>query len=118
MLDTGAQNSVGNLRLKKLLIKRTADFEIKPIEMTDVLGRRTPAEYAIVGKMRFGTVQMGNAAIAFADAHPFRLFDLADKPSMLLGMEGLRSFDRISVDFPNRKIKFLLPSEDLPVPTG
>ena len=52
---------------------------------------------------------MGNAAIAFANAHPFKLFDLAGRPSMLLGMEGLRSFDRISVDFASRKIKFLLP---------
>jgi hypothetical protein len=80
--------------------------------MTDVLGRHTPAEYALVGRMRFGDVVMQNAAIAFADAHPFKLFDLAGKPSMLLGMEGLRSFDRISVDFANRKIKFLLPKQE------
>ncbi len=108
VVDTGAQNSVGNSRLKKLLIKRTAGIDIKAITMTDVLGRSTPAEYALVGKMRFGGVIMSNAAIAFADVHPFRLFNLVNKPSMLLGMEGLRGFQRISVDFTNRKIKFLL----------
>jgi predicted aspartyl protease len=112
VVDTGAQNSVGNTKLKRLMLKRTRAMEIKPIEMTDVLGRRTPAEYALVGRMRFGDVVMQNAAIAFADAHPFKLFDLANKPSMLLGMEGLRSFDRISVDFANRKIKFLLPKAE------
>ena len=109
VVDTGAQNSVGNLRLKSLLSKRSPRFKTTPISMTDVLGRTTPAEYALVGRMRFGGISMGNAAIAFADAHPFKLFDLAGKPSMLLGMEGLRSFDRISVDFASRKIKFLLP---------
>ncbi len=109
VLDTGAQNSVGNLRLKRLLIKRSADFNIKPIEMTDVLGKTTPAEYALVGRMRFGDVVMQNAAIAFADAHPFKLFALVNKPSMLLGMEGLRNFRKVSVDFTNRKIRFLLP---------
>jgi clan AA aspartic protease (TIGR02281 family) len=108
VVDTGAQNSVGNSKLKRLLIKRTAGMDIKAISMTDVLGRSTPAEYAIVGKMRFGGVVMSNAAIAFADVHPFRLFNLVNKPSMLLGMEGLRGFQRISVDFTNRKIKFLL----------
>ncbi len=109
VVDTGAQNSVGNSRLKKLLVKRTKGIEIKPIGMTDVLGRTMAAEYTIVGKMRFGGISMGNAAIAFADVHPFKLFGLMNKPSMLLGMEGLRSFERISVDFTNRKIKFLLP---------
>jgi hypothetical protein len=52
---------------------------------------------------------MGNAAIAFADAHPFKLFGLDKKPSMLLGMEGLRSFERVSVDFSTKKVTFLLP---------
>ena len=49
------------------------------------------------------------AAIAFADAHPFKLFGLDKKPSMLLGMEGLRSFERVSVDFSTKKVTFLLP---------
>jgi hypothetical protein len=53
---------------------------------------------------------LGNAALAFADAHPFKLFELEKKPSMLLGMESLRAFQRVSVDFASRKIKFLMPS--------
>lgn len=116
VLDTGAQNSVGNLRLKRLLLKRSSDFNIKQIEMTDVLGKVTPADYALVGRMRFGDVVMQNASIAFADAHPFKLFELVNKPSMLLGMEGLRSFKKVSVDFTNRKIRFLLPPRnDVPL---
>ena len=79
--------------------------------MVDVLGRTTNAEYTVVNKLRIGGVSMGNAAIAFADAHPFRLFGLLRKPSMLLGVDSLRSFRRVSVDFATRKVKFLLPEE-------
>lgn len=109
VVDTGAQNSIANSKLRALLVKRVPDTEIKPITMVDVLGRTTPAEYTIVTKLRIGGVSMGNAAIAFADAHPFKLFGLTRKPSMLLGVESLRSFRRVSVDFATRKVKFLLP---------
>jgi predicted aspartyl protease len=111
VVDTGAQNSVGNSRLKQLLVKRNPETPIKLMEMVDVIGRRTPAEYTIVSKVRIGGVTMHEAAIAFADAHPFKLFGLSKKPSMLLGMESLRSFRRVSVDFASRKVKFLLQKE-------
>ena len=111
VVDTGAQNSIANTRLRALLVKRVPETEIRSINMLDVLGRTTPAEYTVVSKLRIGGVSMGNAAIAFADAHPFRLFGLTRKPSMLLGVESLRSFRRVSVDFATRKVKFLLPEE-------
>jgi predicted aspartyl protease len=111
VVDTGAQNSIANSRLRALLVKRIPETEIRPINLVDVLGRNTPADYTIVSKLRIGGISMGNAAIAFADAHPFRLFGLSKKPSMLLGVESLRSFRRVSVDFVTRKVKFLLPEE-------
>lgn len=108
VVDTGAQNTVGNSRLKRTLSRNIDPGAMRPIEMVDVIGRRTPASYTIVDKIRIGGVAMGNAAVAFADAHPFRLFGLDKKPSMLLGMESLRSFRRVSVDFATRKVKFQL----------
>ena len=111
VVDTGAQNTVANSKLRALLIKRIPETEIRPINMVDVLGHNTPAEYTIVTRLRIGGVSMGNAAIAFADAHPFKLFGLTKKPSMLMGVESLRSFRRVSVDFSTRKVKFLLPED-------
>lgn len=110
IVDTGAQNSVGNSKLRKLMVERNPATEVKPVQMIDVLGKTTPADYTVVNRLRIGGVMLGNAALAFADAHPFKLFELQKKPSMLLGMESLRVFQRVSVDFSSRKIKFLMPS--------
>ena len=109
VVDTGSSNSIGNTKLRKLLVRRDKRTVIKPIEMVDVLGKRTPADYTVVDRLRIGGILMGGAAVAFADAHPFKIFDLTGKPSMLLGIDGLRSFRRVSVDFSSRKVKFLLP---------
>ncbi len=111
VVDTGAQNSVGNMRLRQLLLKRNPHTEVKTVEMIDVVGHSTLAEYTIVSNLRIGGIKLRNPAIAFVDAHPFKLFGLSKRPSMLLGMEGLRLFRRVSVDFANRKVKFLLPGE-------
>lgn len=112
VVDTGAENSVGNARLRRLMVRRNAKLVIKPISLLDVLGRTTSADYIVVDKMRVGNIAMANSGIAFAEVHPFKIFNLINKPAMLLGMEGLRSFRRVSVDFSNREIKFLLPREE------
>jgi predicted aspartyl protease len=52
VVDTGAQNSVGNSKLRRLMVKRNAGLAVKPVEMSDVLGKRTLADYIIVDNMR------------------------------------------------------------------
>ena len=61
VVDTGAQNSVGNLRLKRLMLARDPRTTTRPIEMIDVLGQRTPADYTIVNRLRIGGGLLGLA---------------------------------------------------------
>jgi predicted aspartyl protease len=114
IVDTGGQNSVGNTPLRRLMRKGSSPESFRQVELISVVGDRVPADYTIVGKMRIGGVKMGGAAIAFADVHPFRKFGLTRRPAMLLGMDGLRAFRRVSIDFANRRVKFLMPV----APTG
>ncbi len=111
VVDSGAQNSVGNSALRKLVTRGGRTLRTVPIMLVGVTGESTPADFTALKTVRIGGFTMNNAPIAFADAHPFKKFGLADKPAMLLGMDMLRYFDRVSVDFANRKIKFLLPQE-------
>jgi predicted aspartyl protease len=117
VLDTGAQNSVGNSALRKL-VARNRSAKIIPIELIGVTGDKTPADYTQIDLVRIGGIGITHAPTAFADAHPFTQFGLTRKPSMLLGMDILRKFDRISIDFAKRKIRFLLPkhAQGLPSP--
>ena len=86
---------------------------MREITLQSVTGAITPADYTHIEKMRVGGVAMHNTPVAFADAHPFKRFGLAKKPSMLLGMDMLRLFRRVSIDFANRRIRFLLPETQL-----
>ena len=47
--------------------------------------------------------------IAFADALPFKRFGLTDTPALMLGMDTLKLFRRVQIDFANREIRLTLP---------
>ena len=47
----------------------------------------------------------------FADAHTFDQLNLQSKPALLLGMNAIRAFKKVSIDFANRKFRVVLPEE-------
>jgi hypothetical protein len=56
--------------------------------------------------------------VAFADVTPFARFGLSHRPALLLGMDALRSFRRVDIDFPNRQVRFLMPRAEARARTG
>lgn len=110
VIDTGAQVSVGNYALRNML-RRSRDQTARPIELISVTGGKTLAEHTSLREVRLGSVVIKEMPIAFADAHAFRALGLTGKPALMLGMDALRLFDRVSVDFANRNVRFLLRDE-------
>ncbi|MEP6785642.1 MAG: retroviral-like aspartic protease family protein [Sphingomonadales bacterium] len=111
IIDSGAQSSVGNLALRRMLEKRRKVSEFYPTVLTDVTGTQMNADAARVASIRLGTFTLTNVGVVFADAHPFKRFELLKRPAMLLGMDTLRAFRRVSVDFAQKKVRFLLPDQ-------
>ncbi|MGC1302196.1 MAG: retroviral-like aspartic protease family protein [Caulobacteraceae bacterium] len=108
ILDSGAQNTIGNFALRDF-INRQPDRHGLPVQVISVSGRTTPAQFASVPRIKIGGFSLHNLPIAFADLHTFREFDLNDQPAMLLGMDVLRHFDLVAVDFGRKEVTFQLP---------
>lgn len=109
IIDTGAQTSIGNLALLKKLTARKRDLAMIPVTITSVTGGTLVAQYAHIKRIQVGGVDLNNIPVAFVDAEPFKRFGLANKPALLLGMDALRLFDRVSVDFANKQVRFVMP---------
>lgn len=107
IIDTGAQVSVGNGALRRKLFGRKSRRQSYPVSLISVTGGSTLADYTTLDTIRLGGLTINNMPVAFADAHPFRKLGLATRPALLLGMDALRLFDRVSVDFANRKVRFM-----------
>jgi predicted aspartyl protease len=111
VVDTGAQVSIGNMKLRKKLRRGGRVKRNGQVELVSVTGEKIMGEYTIVRTLEVGGIKLKNMPIVFADSHAFRRLGLDDKPALLLGMNALRSFDRVSIDFARRKLKVVLPEE-------
>ncbi|RHW18728.1 hypothetical protein D1610_00750 [Sphingomonas gilva] len=111
ILDTGSQASLGNEALRKRLFAKRPRRDARSLELRDVTGGTLTAIYTTTRSLRISDMQVNNLPIAFADAHVFAELDLADRPAMLLGMDALRLFDRVTIDFGKRRARFLRANE-------
>jgi predicted aspartyl protease len=109
IVDTGGQITVGNNALRRALARRRRLGAMAEVRVLSVTGGEFTAEYTLARRIRIGGANITNLPIAFADVHPFRQLELIDQPAILLGMDALRLFNRVSVDFANRRVRLLLP---------
>ncbi len=117
IIDTGSQVTVGNMALRRRLEARGRLGRIGVMDLIGVTGDRVAAEYAITRRLRLGGLHINDMPIAFADFQLFDYLGLKDRPAILLGMDALRLFQKVSIDFANRKVRLLPgPSSALPAP--
>ncbi|HVQ09572.1 MAG TPA: retroviral-like aspartic protease family protein [Allosphingosinicella sp.] len=108
VIDTGSEISVGNSRLRAALQRSGRLGVMAPIRMMSVTGGVVDAEYTIARRVRIGGIDIHDLPVAFHDAHPFQHLGLSNRPALLLGMDALQLFERVSVDFANRRVRVLL----------
>ncbi|WP_187107757.1 retroviral-like aspartic protease family protein [Sphingomonas xanthus] len=113
VVDTGSQISIANLAALKALRRRGGSTLPDPVAIETVTGEQTIAEVARLQGLRIGGLAINELAVAFADAHIFRELKLDRRPAILLGMNAIRAFDQVSIDFASRKIRFVLPESRL-----
>ncbi|WP_315760659.1 retroviral-like aspartic protease family protein [Sphingomonas sp. Y38-1Y] len=112
VLDTGTSVSVGNTALLRL-VEQKAKVGL-PIRIMSVTGGMIQADYRVVPRMSVGGVEVNTLPVAFADVPPFRRLKLDDKPALFLGMDAMKLFRQVRIDFPNREVRFLLPRGNRP----
>ncbi|PQM29347.1 hypothetical protein CVO77_11295 [Sphingopyxis lindanitolerans] len=111
IVDTGAQTSVGNPMLQKLVASRRANrLPFMASTLDSVTGETVPALRTAIKRITLNGLDVNNLPISFADSQAFRALGLQNRPALLLGMDGLALFDRVEIDFPNRRVVFDLPS--------
>jgi len=109
ILDTGTSVSMGNAALRRKVMRKPVRSQ--PVSLTGVTGETVVADYTTIDRVMIGSLTLGDLPIAFTavDAPPFRMFGLAERPAVLLGMDVLQLFRRVDIDFANREVRLALP---------
>jgi predicted aspartyl protease len=108
VVDTGAQMSIGNEALRQLLGIHIANGA-QTVPLLSVTGETLSAHYGRINTLDIGGATLRDLPLVFADAHTFRKLELADQPTLLLGMNAIMAFDKVSIDFAHKKLRVVLP---------
>lgn len=109
ILDTGAQSSMANLALRDKLRRRHRSFDFIPVKLRSVTGTILNGDYTQIREIDIGGLTINDMPMTFADNFAFAALNLQDRPAILLGMDALKLFDRVLIDFSNRRVGFDLP---------
>ncbi len=105
IIDTGAQNSVGNMALRKRLRMR----EDGKMLATDVHGTEVVSNMVMARELTIGGITLKGVPIGYNESPAFAALGLTGKPALILGMGNLRPFERVAIDFATRRILFDVP---------
>ena len=109
VVDTGSQVTIGNEALRKALRRSDLLPQTYPVDLISVTGDKITGDYMFLRDLEIGGVGMKNLAVVFAPAHTFRQLGLEEKPAILLGMNAMRAFKKVSIDFAHRRLRVILP---------
>ena len=102
MLDTGAQTTIGNGSLRKVLARRFrggAANSIVGVTLDVQEGHTFAAPPVTIGK-----VTVRGMRVTFADFHIFDAWDMDDEPALLIGMDVIGLLDALIIDYKHQEL--------------
>lgn len=111
ILDTGTEYSIGNRALMTQLQARRPSAMLGTAQIISVTGETLDGQWGVLDRITMGKVALSKLPVMFTDGGPFGALGLADRPALLLGVRALRQFDRVAIDFGQRRVDFLLPDQ-------
>lgn len=111
VIDTGAERSIGNNALRRMLERAHARLEDEG--MTTVYGAVGPdaqAQLIWAPRLVLAGVRIERLPILFADTHFFQLWELENEPALLIGMDVLGQLDTLVIDYRRREVCFKIPN--------
>lgn len=108
VIDTGAQQTLGNLALRTALAAaRRRAMELRNEGVIGVTGDVQEGQSAGVPTIRLGNVQVSNARVNFVDLHIFEHWRMLDEPAILIGMDVIGVLDTFILDYRRRELQSL-----------
>jgi len=108
-MDTGADSTIGNLALRAKAANREPDRLSFHTSIMSATGQTIEGEIADLPRLRIGRLTLSTWPVTFADLHTFRMWNMIDKPALLLGVDVLSRFDYVCLDFARNQVRFRLP---------
>ncbi len=108
VIDTGAQQTTGNLALRSALLARRRQLDMREEGVIGVTGDVQIGANVAVPPIRMGEIEIRNARITFLDLYIFEHWKLIDEPAIMIGMDVLGVLDGLILDYRRRELQVRL----------
>jgi predicted aspartyl protease len=107
-IDSGAEVTAANAPLLAALARRNPTFgEIGTIRLIDITGGEIFGKVAMVHKIQLtAALTFIDCPLVIADFRVFDVWGLRQRPALLIGMNLLRQFARVSIDYGLKELRF------------
>jgi len=105
VIDTGSERTLGNLALRDALNERRRPGTVARV--TSVYGATAqvePGEILRAPTISIDTLRIEDVAVVYGDFHIFKVWDMQDKPAIIIGMDVLGTVSSLGIDFKNQDI--------------
>lgn len=106
IIDTGSAISVGNYTLRDELRRRGKLDELTEGVMLTFTGQLVPVELGIVRNVDVDGFTIARMPVAFVQSTSFSYLGYANEPVLYFGMEAMRAFQQLEIDFANKQALF------------
>lgn len=111
IIDTGGEQSVGNLALLEAL-KRHADKDYISENIIGVTLDEQRTKYIRVPPITMGSLKLYNVHVAFGDMELFEHWKYDSTPTLLIGMDVLGLFDKLIIDYKMREMQIRMRGDE------
>jgi predicted aspartyl protease len=117
VIDTGGQQTCGNLALRDALLRHARRHPENNVIIGVTLDRQS-GQTIPIPPINFGPVEIQNMSVMLGDINMFKQWKLTDEPALLIGMDVLGSVDTLVIDYKMKELQvrlrrgFSLPSSN------
>jgi hypothetical protein len=110
-VDSGAEVSAANGPLLTALARHNPSFGVVgDMDLIDITGGQIQGKVAMVRQIRLPGLTFDDCPLVIANFQVFKAWGLTRSPALLLGMNVLRQFSRVSIDYGLKELRFDLAS--------
>jgi predicted aspartyl protease len=110
-IDSGAEVSVGNTPLfDALLARHPTRLDLGTVKVIGITGGQVLGRLTMIDKIALQRLEFTHCALVIADLRVFDIWGLSNKPALLIGMNYLRQFASVTIDYGLKEIRFDLAS--------
>ncbi|HEX2790569.1 MAG TPA: aspartyl protease family protein [Steroidobacteraceae bacterium] len=110
-IDSGAEVSIGNPPLlAALLARHPTRLDLGSVQVTGITGGQVAGRLTMIDRIRLQRLEFTDCALVIVDLQVFDIWGLSKQPALLIGMNYLRQFSSVAIDYRLKEIRFDLAS--------